>query len=251
MQAVPCGLEASAGPALMREALLGWIRRLKGIDLARSYADSSIAPKQRRLVDAQLQAMRTGDPPAHFKVVGRILSRLKEQAGAQALSLLDAGCGSGYYYEIINHFVSGGVRYFGVDFNPGMLSMARKHYPGLSTARVDLRWLAVRDASVDLVLSGAAIVHIREWETVLKELTRVTRKWLLLHRTLVYKSTPTSVNVERHYDRDVYRVRINEAEILALIDKLGMDLIMKCDAGEGQMPEDQENNTYLFERRLL
>lgn len=230
--------------------MLNWIRRLTGSDLSNSYADSSIAPKQRRLVDEQLQAMRSGKSPQHFQVVGRILSGLKEQAGARSFSLLDAGCGSGYYSEIIHHFVPGGIHYIGVDFNLGMLSMARQYYPGLSVGRMDLRWLAVRDASVDLVMSGAAIVHIREWDAALKELTRVTRKWLLLHRTLVCKSTPTSVSVERHYEKDVYRVRISEAELLALIGTLGMELIMKCDAGEGQVPEDQENNTYLFERRL-
>ena len=230
--------------------MLKWIRRLTGRDLSNSYADSSIAPKQRQLVDEQLQAMRNGEAPQHFQVVGRILSGLKEQAGARAFSLLDAGCGSGYYSEIISHFVPGGIHYIGVDFNLGMLSMARQYYPGLSVGRMDLRWLAVRDASVDLVMSGAAIVHIREWDAALKELTRVTRKWLLLHRTLVCKLTPTSVSVERHYEKDVYRVRISEAELLALIGTLGMDLIMKCDAGEGQVPDDQENNTYLFERRL-
>jgi SAM-dependent methyltransferase len=230
--------------------VLNWIRRLTGSDLSDSYADSSIAPKQRRLVDEQLQAMRIGKSPQHFQVVGRILSGLKEQTSARSFSLLDAGCGSGYYSEIIHHFVPGGIRYIGVDFNLGMLSMARQYYPGLPVARMDLRRLAVRDASVDLVMSGAAIVHIREWDAALKELTRVTRKWLLLHRTLVYTSTPTSVSVERHYEKDVYRVRISEAEFLALTDKLGMTLTMKCDAGEGPVPEDQENNTYLFERRL-
>ena len=230
--------------------MLEWIRRLTGRDLSNSYADSSIAPKQRQLVDEQLQAMRIGEAPQHFQVVGRILSGLKEQTGARSFSLLDAGCGSGYYSEIISHFVPGGIHYIGVDFNLGMLSMARQYYPALPVARMDLRRLAVRDASVDLVMSGAAIVHIREWDTALKELTRVTRKWLLLHRTLVYTSTPTSVSVERHYEKDVYRVRISEAEFLALTDKLGMTLTMKCDAGEGQVPDDQENNTYLFERRL-
>ena len=114
---------------------------------------------------------------------------------------------------------------------------------------MNLRNLALRDASFDLVMSGAAIVHIKEWESVVQELARVTRRWLLLHRTLVYTRNRTAIKVERHYDTEVYRVRINERDLLAWASELGMNLVLKCDAGEGNFPRGQENNTYLFEKR--
>ena len=219
-------------------------------DLSKSYADPTIATKQRQLVDQQLQAMRHGSPPEHFEVVGRILSQLREQTGLRLIELLDAGCGSAYYFEIANSFVPGWVEYVGVDFNPGMLDMAQQYYPTLPLARMDLRNLAVRDVAFDLVMSGAVIAHIKEWKAAVEELARLTRRWLLLHRTLVYTgSVPTSVTIERHYDKDVYRVRISEGELLALMAHLEMNLVMKCDAGEGEFPAGQENNTYLFERR--
>lgn len=218
-------------------------------DCSKNYADPSVAAKQRQIADEQLRAMRDGNPPPHFAVVGRILSQLKQQTNQRSLSLLDAGCGSAYYYEIVHHFLPDWVRYFAADFNHGMLTMARQYYPGLPAARMDLRWLAIRDLSMDLVLSGAAIAHIKEWGTAVEELARVTRRWLLLHRTLVNKSEPTTVSVERHYDKDVYRLRVSEQELLNLMKKLGMTLVMKCDAGEGAFPSGQENNTYLFDRQ--
>jgi len=220
---------------------------IKRPDLSKSYADPAIAPQQRQLVDQQLEAMRNGSPPEHFEVVGRILLQFREQTGS--IKLLDAGCGSAYYSEIVNFFVPGWVQYVGVDYNPGMLDMAQQYYPVLPLARMDLRNLAMRDGAFDLVMSGAVIVHIKEWKAAVRELARVTRRWLLLHRTWLYTRNPTSVTVERHYDRDVYIVRINEGELLTLMTNLKMDLVMKCDSGEGKLPPGLENNTYMFERQ--
>ena len=224
---------------------------LKTPDLSKSYADPNIAAKQRQLVDQQLQAAKNGSPPEHFKVVGRILSELREQTDMGSLNFLDGGCASAYYYEIMDLFVPKWVKYVGVDFNSGMLVSARQFYPNLPLARMDLRDLAIHERSFVMVMSGAAIVHIRDWGAALRELARVTRRWLLLHCTLVYTCNQTSVTVESHYDKDVYRVRINEGELLALIDNLEMNLVKKCDAGEGELPSGQETNTYLFERRHL
>lgn len=231
--------------AILRKLLM---RKLP--DLAQSYADPTIATKQRQIVDEQLQAMRNGAAPEHFKVVGRILSQIKEEKSLVRIKVLDAGCGSAYYSEILNFFLPGVVEYVGVDFNPGMLDIAKQYYPALPLARMDLRNLALSNRSVDLVISGAAIVHIRQWKAAVRELANVAGRWLLLHRTLVYKgSTSTSVAIEYHYDKDVYRVRINEGELLALMSNLEMSLVIKCGAGGGPFPAGQENNTYLFERR--
>jgi len=221
----------------------------KFADLSKSYADPAIAIKQRQLVDQQLQSMKNGNAPDHFKVVGRILSQLKGQTSLKSIDILDAGCGSAYYSEIVNFFVPGWIKYVGADFNRGMLDMAQKFYPTLPLAFMDLQNLAFRDGAFDLVMSGAVIVHIREWKSAVQELTRLTRRWLLLHRTLVYTDgSPTSVRIERHYDKDVYRVRINEGELLTLMSNLELNLAIKCDAADGKFPVGQGSNTYLFDR---
>jgi SAM-dependent methyltransferase len=226
--------------------MIRWL--LKRSDLSLSYADPAIADQQRKLVNRQLEAMKKGQPPEHFKVVGRFLSCLRTQTNLSYISLLDAGCGSGYYSEIIDYFVPGWVEYVGADFNPGMLDLARFYYPKLALVRMDVRNLGFQDRSFEMVMSGAVAVHIKEWQAALKELVRVTRRWVLLHRTLVTKSSPTSISIERHYHTDVYRVRINEAEMVYLMASLEMGLVTESDAGEGKWPAGHENKTYLFER---
>lgn len=219
-------------------------------DLSRSYADPTIAVRQRQIVDQQLQMMRNDNAPEHFKVVGRILSQINEDTDSDRIALLDAGCASAYHSEIVDFFVPRWVEYVGVDFNPGMLDLAKNRYPALPLARMDLRNLAFCGRSFDLVMSGAVVVHIKEWKDVVRELTRITRRWVFLHRTVVYTgSNASSIAVERHYDKDVYRVRVSEDELLALTSDLGLTLAIKCDAGEGRFPEGQENNSYLFERK--
>ena len=141
--------------------LFSRILRIRGLpDLSVNYADQSIAAQQRELVDQQIAAMRAGNAPDHFKVVGKILSQLRDQTDLPSLSLLDAACGSAYYSEIAEFFVPRWVKYVGVDFNPSMLAMARHYYPALNLVRMDLRNLALQDVSSDFVMSGAAIVHI-------------------------------------------------------------------------------------------
>ena len=192
--------------------------------------------------------MARGEAPEHFRVIGRILSRLRREHGVLTPWLLDAGCGSAYYSEVVEHFVPRWTKYVGVDFNAGMLELARRCYPSLSLARMDLCGLALRDRMFDVVMSGAVIVHIKPWRQAVQELARTTRRWLILHRTLVYTHRPTTVDIERHYDTDVYRVRINQGELIALLSDNGLKLIGYWDCPEGRFPKGQENHTYLFER---
>jgi ubiquinone/menaquinone biosynthesis C-methylase UbiE len=226
--------------------MIQWLR--KRPELSLSYADPAIADQQRKLVNQQLEAMKKGNPPEHFEVVGRFLSHLRTQTNLNSITLLDAGCGSGYYSEIVDYFVPGWAEYVGADFNPGMLDLARFYYPKLALMRMDVRNLGFQDRSFEMVMSGAVAVHIKEWKTALKELARVTRRWLLLHRTLVTTKRPTSVSIERHYQKDVYRVRINEVEMVSLMTSQEMSLVTESDAGEGKWPAGQKNKTYLFER---
>ena len=198
--------------------LPGFLRTLWRRDLSYSYADASITSKQRQVVEPQLKAMRAGKAPEHFKVAAEVMELVLYRSGLRSVSVLDAGCGSAYYSEILDFFQPGAFRYVGADFNPGMLAEAQGHYPGLPLLRTDLRRLSLRDESCDAVMSGAAIVHIREWQSAVREMARVARRWLILHRTLVRTSQQAmSVKIERAYDKTVYRVRINESELLDIV----------------------------------
>lgn len=213
--------------------------------------EPSIPGKQRELVDRQLKDMYAGRPPDHFCVLRDIFGKISTSSGdrQEPLRVLDAGCASGYYFEILRHLVPVALQYTGSDFSQGMLELARQRYPQLSLVRTDVRQIAWRDQSFDIVLSGAVIVHVREWERAVTELGRVARKWVVLHRTLVCFERSSFVEVEKHYDVDVYRVYIREAELMSLLCNMGYELVLKMDCQEGISRVDVGNFTYLFLRK--
>lgn len=228
---------------------------MKQIDtskLSTGYAEPDIAAKQRKIVDWQLEDMHAGKTPSHFAVVGDMLNRIRRWMGPNQVTLLDAGCSSAYYYEVIEHYVPGWVQYMGVDYNPGMVRLARTYYPNLQVLQADLRDLEITDCAFDVVLSGAAIAHIKDWRLALSEIVRVTRHWLLLHRTWVYleETRPTRRLVTDAYGHDVWYHYINEQELIKTVEDLGMQLMYQCNAGEGPPDGTKEwaSRTHLFGR---
>jgi SAM-dependent methyltransferase len=230
-----------------------WMGRLKArrSDLSRAWMDPALAREQRQIVDAQLQAMHAGNVAGHFSALAEIFEKIADSsdAGPQPLTVLDAGCASGYYSEVLAHLVPIPTKYCGSDFNPAMLDLAREKYPDVPLARMDIRSLGWRDGAFDVVISGAVIVHVREWRKAVAELARAAGKWLILHRTLVCFERQSFVAVQRAYNVEVYRVHIQEAELVSLLQGLGFDLISRADPREGGLEKDQGNCTYLFQRR--
>jgi len=230
-----------------------WMGRLKArrSDLSRAWTDPALAREQRQIVDAQLEAMHAGSIAGHFSALVQVFEKIADcsDAGPQPLTVLDAGCASGYYSEVLAHLVPTPMKYCGSDFNPAMLDLAREKYPGVPLARMDIRSLGWRDGAFDVVLSGAVIVHVKEWRDAVAELARVARKWLVMHRTLVCFERQSFISVQRAYNVEVYRVHVQEAELVSLLQGFGFNLVARTDPREGGVEKDQGNFTYLFQRR--
>ena len=219
-------------------------------DLSQSWTAKDIAKSQRELVDRQLIALHAGDAPAHFAVLGETVNWLKVRSGLEMATLLDAGCASAYYYEIIQHYVPGWIEYTGLDYSLAMLDLAREKYPGITTIKRDLRCTGLGDRSFDIVLSGAALMHIRDWREALAELARMADKWLILHRTWVFvDGTPTTMRVGDAYGHPAWYIRFDEKELLELNKQVGFVPVFECLSGEGGSGPSWLIKTYVFERQ--
>jgi len=214
------------------------------MNLSRAYADPDMAIKQRIIVDKQLREMREGNAPAHFAVVGSILSELQRRFDFTPTTLLDAGASSCYYSEIIEYYVPGWIKYTGLDYNPGMVRLARERYPGLPIIEADVQDLDFPDLAFDIVLSGGTVNHIADWKRALGELVRVARHAFILHRVWVYTDRrATRAFIEDAYGQDVLYHYFNEQELL---DAVGWRLASVQHAGEGRMKGTELIQTYLF-----
>lgn len=215
-----------------------------------AYAAPAIAAKQRAVADPQLEAMRSGEPPLLFQIVGDILAEIVPTLPAP-ITLLDAGCGSAYYSEVIEYYTPNCFLYTGADYNTGMVALARETYPSLTIHQADLCSLDFTDRSFDVVLSGACIAHIPEWTVALSELIRVTSTYLVLHRNPIWlDGTPTTFDYRDDYGASIWVYQFDERELLGHV--LGdFDIVT---AEDTCLPVPREaprrvTRTYLFRRK--
>lgn len=127
---------------------------------------------------ADAYAARVPDAPynAHYERPA-MLALLPPLEG---LRVLDAGCGSGIYAELLENR---GARVTGVDESAEMIRHARRRLAGRGA---DLRVADLRaplpfpDASFDGIVSALVLHYLRDWSGPLAELRRVLRPdgWL-------------------------------------------------------------------------
>ena len=118
--------------------------------------------------------------------ISLLLESLDPRAGE---SLLDVGCGTGFFTRALAGAMDGQV--VGVDINPEWVEYARVREVGrASYAVADARSLPHATGSFDLVVSIAALCFIQEELAAVREIVRVTRRrfaiGLLNRRSLLW-----------------------------------------------------------------
>ena len=104
--------------------------------------------------------------------IGLLIEGLQPRPGE---SLLDVGCGTGYFTRALAGALQGSIT--GVDINPDWAEYARRRDAGTATYEVaDARALPYADASFDLVISVAALCFIDDEVRAAGEILRVCRR---------------------------------------------------------------------------
>jgi len=189
--------------------------------------------QQRALVDNQLRMMRAGMSPPHFAAGVEALNFIIEESGSVLLDLLDAGCASGYYWEVFEHFIPGMVDYHGSDFNPAMVRAAKTFYPGVEFVQWDLRQPS-RTREYQVVFSGATLMHIREWRMALRNLANASSEWLVLHRTwLKTDGSGTKISTGDAYSHCAWYITFDPFELVEILEEEGFEKKIGFDCGEG------------------
>ena len=184
------------------------------------YLAPDVPAKQWEVVGAQLAELRNGDPPAIWQAVGDALIALRDVSGLYSVTLLDAGCSSAYFSEVIDHYVPKWVAYKGMDFSPHMIGEAAQRYPYAMVDLSDMRQTCYKDRSFDIVMTGATLNHIVEWRRALKELARIVGRYLLFHR-LPFVDGPTRIDEAIAYGHPVPALFFNELEFGIVLSDRG------------------------------
>jgi ubiquinone/menaquinone biosynthesis C-methylase UbiE len=215
-----------------------------------SWRNDALPHRQRKLVDQQLRQYRSGGKIDVFDVFVDILSSLPNlEKGA---SLLDVGCSSGFYSEVIE--ISGmPIRYSGCDYSEGFIELARVKYPLIDFAVEDATNLSYSNNSFDIVLSGCCLLHIPNYAMSIEETARVARSYAIFHRTPVVWGQPEQRYRKQAYEVETVEIHFNEQDFLGLLSLNGLELIsthtLSEEIEEASCPRGFAIRTYLCKKK--
>lgn len=190
-------------------------RQSKGWDRRRTVSRQDLA--YRKL----LAAMHAGDARVDLRVAADAV----DSVGLPQLSVLEIGCGSGYYCEVLNTLAKSTVDYTGIDYSAAMIARAKSRYPSENFSVGDATTLQFEDEVFDVTFNGVSLMHILAYEKAIAESARVAKRAAIFHSVPIMDSHRT-VHLHKYaYGSPVVEVVFNRDELLALFSQSGLELV--------------------------
>jgi SAM-dependent methyltransferase len=200
-------------------------RLLGGPDEARTVAASSggwfagrTVERQERAYQGLIEAMKRGEPRIDFTVAAEAV----EATGIANPSLLEVGCGSGYYSQVFATLLPGRVRYAGVDYSQAMISRARANYPAATFDVDDATRLSHADGAFDIVFNGVSLLHIVDYPAAIREAARVAARHCIFHTVPVFSGHRTTFLQKYAYGAPVIEIIFEKQELMAICRDAGL-----------------------------
>lgn len=179
--------------------------------LSASWMGDGIPEEQWAVVEPQLASYRAGKPsPTFDALVDILVHNIRELYNR---SLLEIGCSSGYHSEVLR---CRGVEasYQGCDFSPAFIRLARQMYPAIRFDIEDATRLSYNSDSFDIVVSGCCLLHISEYEKAIAEAARVSREFVVFHRTPVLHMTGPAFYTKNAYGAEMLEIHFHEQQLV-------------------------------------
>jgi len=203
--------------------------------------------RQERAYQRLLLDMNRGDPRLDFKVAAEALIA----TGISNPTILEIGCGSGYYSEVFKALVPGGIRYTGSDYSAAMIERARKHYPSVSFKVADATKLPYADDQFDVVFNGVSLMHILDYAAAIREAARVAKHYCVFHSVPIFQDHETIYLHKLAYGSPVIEVVFGKAELMSLCESARLHLAREWAGLNYDLYEETGHHstteTYLFE----
>lgn len=217
-----------ATPVLRRHILTSTdYQLLGGVEDARRATTSSGGWLAARTVERQerayrnlIAAMKRGESRLDFAVAAEAVAA----TGIAKPSLIEIGCGSGYYSEVLAMLLPGGVTYTGIDYSDAMIARARAHYPATSFEVADATRLPYAEARFDIAFNGVSLMHIVDYAAAIREAARVASRFCILHTVPVFDDHRTTYLRKYAYGAPVVEIVFGREELMALCRQSGLQL---------------------------
>jgi MoaA/NifB/PqqE/SkfB family radical SAM enzyme/ubiquinone/menaquinone biosynthesis C-methylase UbiE len=208
-----------------------------------AWKNPTIPLQQRALVQKQLDQMYHGEIAVPFQVLANIITPVIRNGD----TLLEIGCASGYYYEILEYLLNKRLTYTGVDYSEAMIELAKEYYPAAAFFAADGANLFFADRQFHTVISSCVLLHVPNWRQHVFETVRVAEKYVVVSRTPVCRNNPTRYMKKHAYGVETVELLFNEAEIVREFLLHGLELTNAIQYYSNPA-DDEYQVTYLFRR---
>ena len=183
------------------------------------------SPRAAALQDAAyrqlLAEMHAGQPRIDLRVAAQAV----DSAGLAGPSLIEIGCGSGYYSEVLRTLAKSRVRYTGIDYSAAMIARARARYPDEVFETGDGTAMRFADASFDIAFNGVSLMHILDYEKAIAETARVARHAAIFHSAPVFPAHPTTFLHKYAYGGPMVEIVFYRDELLTCFARHGLHMV--------------------------
>lgn len=212
-------------------------------NLTSAWKSEAIPAKQRALVNRELEQMYKGNPPLVYRVLAESLRPYTKTN----TSVLEIGCASGYYYEILEYLLNKRINFTGVDYSEALIRMAKDYYPGINFEAADGADLPFDDEKFEISISSGILLHVPNYREHIKETVRVASNVVIAHRTPVCRKRKTQFYKKYAYGEETVELRFNENEILNLFVAQGLRLERYYEYYTDKNKDEYEV-TYIFKK---
>jgi SAM-dependent methyltransferase len=156
-------------------------------------------------------------------------------------ALLDAGCGSGYFFHSLRRRAIP-VSYFGIDAAPSLIAIGRRELPrfGLAAERLEVARIEDLDGAIDHVLCMNVLSNLDNFHRPLERLLKMTKKSLILRESAgegARYSYVRDVHLDAGVDLKVHVNRYDVGEIVAFMADCGFKAEVIVDRRSGGAAE--------------
>jgi SAM-dependent methyltransferase len=176
------------------------------------------ALRQARAYEALLQGLRTDEARIDLRTAAEAVDALARCK----LSLLEVGCGSGYYSEVFARLARTTVNYTGIDYSKAMIQRAKRAYPREKFAVGNATALSYADDQFDVVFNGVSLMHILQYKKAIAESARVAARAVIFHSVPVLRNHSTAFLHKYAYGSPVVEVVFNRDELMACFRAVGL-----------------------------
>jgi ubiquinone/menaquinone biosynthesis C-methylase UbiE len=179
------------------------------------------ARRQEKAYEDLLAGMRGGDPRIDLTVAADAI----RASGLPKPSILEVGCGGGYYLDVFRHYFGDAFSYLGTDYSTAMIERARVRDPAGRFEVADATALPFEAASFDIVFNGVSLMHILDYERAIAESRRVARAFCVFHTVPVLDHRQTTYFSKYAYGGLVVEMVFNRATLLSCFERNGLQLV--------------------------